>query len=129
MTDPIADMLTAIRNATMARHETMVTPASKIKAEIAALLAHHGYISAFKIIEEGPQGKIALKLKYTGDRSAIRGIRRISKPGKRVYTGAGDLLPVLSGTGSAIISTNKGIMIDTEAKAAKVGGEVICEVW
>jgi len=129
MTDPIADMLTGIRNAIMARHETMVTPASKMKAEIAALLAQSGYISAFKVIEEGPQGKLAIKFKYDGGRPAIRGIKRISKPGKRVYSRAGDIAPVLSGTGSAIISTNKGIMTDAQAREANVGGEVICQVW
>lgn len=129
MTDPIADMLTGIRNAIMARHETMVTPASKMKAEIAALLAQTGYISAFKLIEEGPQGKLAIKFKYDGSRAAIRGIKRISKPGKRVYSRAGDIAPVLSGTGSAIISTSKGIMTDAQAREANVGGEVICQVW
>ena len=129
MTDPIADMLASIRNANVARHDTLTVPASKIKAEIAALLTQQGYISAFKIIKEGVQGKIAMKLKYRDGQPAIRGLKRISKPGKRVYIGPKDLTPVLSGTGAAIISTNRGILTDTEAREANVGGEVICHVW
>jgi len=129
MTDPIADMLTSIRNAVNARKDTLAVPASKVKAEIAALLTHQGYISAFKIVKEGPQGKIAIKLKYSGGQPAIRGVRRVSRPGRRVYSSAGDLAPILSGTGAVILSTNKGILTDTEAREANVGGEVICEIW
>ncbi|MDH5510113.1 MAG: 30S ribosomal protein S8 [Nitrospinota bacterium] len=129
MTDPIADMLTRIRNANTAQHNTLVFPASKIKAEIAALLAQQGYISAFKIMKEGVQGSIAIKLKYRDGKPAIRGLKRVSRPGRRVYVGAGEIMPVLSGTGSAILSTNKGILTDMEAREAKVGGEVLCHIW
>ncbi|MDH5639466.1 MAG: 30S ribosomal protein S8, partial [Nitrospinota bacterium] len=127
--DPIADMLTRIRNAQRANHDTLSMPASGIKAEIAALLAEHGYIRAFKVIKKEPQDVIAIKLKYKDGRPAIRGVERVSKPGRRVYTNAKDLAPVLSGTGAAIVSTNKGILTDAEAREANVGGEVLCRIW
>lgn len=129
MTDPIADMLTRIRNAIMVRHDKLVFPASKIKAEIAALLAQEGYVESFKIIRDGKQGQIRIKLRYKGDSSAIRGLKRVSKPGLRVYAKAGEIPSVLNGTGSAILSTNKGILSDTEAREANVGGEVLCYIW
>jgi len=129
MTDPIADMLTRIRNAIMARHDKLVFPASKIKAEIAALLAQEGYVESFKIIRDKKQGRIRIRLKYKGDSSAIRGLKRVSRPGLRVYAKVGEIPSVLSGTGSAVLSTNKGILSDVEAREANVGGEVICYVW
>ncbi|MDH5476808.1 MAG: 30S ribosomal protein S8 [Nitrospinota bacterium] len=129
MTDPIADMLSSIRNASTARHDMLTVPASKIKAEMAALLAQEGYIGAFKILRQGVQGKIAIKLKYIDGKPAIRGIKRISTPGRRVYMSSDELKPVLSGTGAAILSTNKGILTDAEAREAKVGGEVLCHIW
>ncbi len=129
MTDPIADMLTRIRNAIKARHDKLVFPASKIKAEIAALLTQEGYVESFKIIRDKKQGTIRIKLKYKGDSPAIRGLKRVSKPGLRVYVKADEIPTVLSGTGSAILSTNKGILSDAEAREANVGGEVLCYIW
>lgn len=129
MTDPIADMLTRIRNAIKARHDKLVFPASKIKAEMAALLTHEGYIENFKIIRDKRQGTIRIRLKYNRDSSAIRGLKRVSKPGLRVYVKADEIPSVLNGTGSAILSTNKGILSDAEAREANVGGEVLCYIW
>ncbi len=129
MTDPIADMLTRIRNAVMAKHNKLVFPASKIKAEIAALLAQEGYVSSFKIIRDNKQGLIMIKLKYNDDTSAIRGLKRMSRPGLRIYVKAGEIPSVLNGTGTAVLSTNRGILTDAEAREANVGGEVLCYVW
>lgn len=129
MTDPIADMLARIRNAVQARHDKVVMPASKIKAEIAAALAQEGYVRDFKVIKDDKQGLIRIRLKYKGDTPAIRGLSRVSRPGRRIYSSASDIQPILNGAGSAIISTSRGIMTDQEAREANVGGEVLLNVW
>ena len=130
MSDPIADFLTRIRNAVMARHDTLEVPASNLKAELAALLKQEGYVKNFKIIREGVQGSIRVTLKYDSDRRpAIQGLKRVSRPGLRVYRKANDLPVVLNGLGSVIISTSSGIMTDKEAREANVGGEILCYVW
>ena len=130
ITDPIADMLTRIRNAGTAKHETVDVPASKMKTAIAQILLDEGYIKSFQIIEDGTQGVIRITLKYLpGNEKAIQGLRRVSKPGLRVYAGADELPRVLKGLGIAIISTSKGIMTDKAARAANVGGEVLAFVW
>ena len=130
ITDPIADMLTRIRNAGTAKHETVDVPASKMKKAIAQILLDEGYIKSFQIIEDGTQGIIRITLKnLPGKEKAIQGLRRVSKPGLRVYAGADELPRVLKGLGIAIISTSKGIMTDKAARAAHVGGEVLAFVW
>lgn len=129
MSDPIADMLTRVRNAVLAKHDKVTIPASKIKAEIAALLNQEGYIRGFKIIRDGKQGLIRIVLKYDGDFPAIRGIKRVSRPGMRVYSSADEIPKVLNGLGAAVLSTSKGIMTDKEAREARVGGEVLCYIW
>ncbi|MGC9109003.1 MAG: 30S ribosomal protein S8 [Caldimicrobium sp.] len=130
MTDPIADMLTRIRNALMARKKSLIVPASKIKLEIVRILKEEGYIEDYKYIDEKPQGKIEIVLKYDENkRPVIAGLRRISKPGRRIYMGYKDLPKVLDGLGIALISTSQGIMTDYEARKRKIGGEVICEIW
>ncbi len=130
ITDPIADMLTRIRNAGMARHEKVDVPASKMKIAIAEVLLNEGYIKAFQIVDDGTQGIIRITLKYLpGKEKAIQGLRRVSKPGLRVYAGADELPRVLKGLGIAIISTSKGVMTDKAARAAHVGGEVLAFVW
>ena len=130
ITDPIADMLTRIRNAGAARHATVDVPASKMKKAIAQILLDEGYIKAYEIVEEGVQGTIKITLKYTANREkAISGLRRVSKPGLRVYAGADELPRVLKGLGIAIISTSKGVMTDKQARAAHIGGEVLAFIW
>ena len=130
ITDPIADMLTRIRNAGAARHETVDVPASKMKKSIAQILLDEGYIKAFQIIDDGTQGTIHITLKYNaGKEKAITGLRRVSKPGLRVYVGTDELPRVLRGLGIAIVSTSKGVMTDKAARAAHVGGEVLAFVW
>ena len=130
ITDPIADMLTRIRNAGSARHETVDVPNSKMKKAIAEILLEEGYIKSFKLIDDGTQGVIRITLKYLpGKEKAIQGLRRVSKPGLRVYAGADELPQVLRGLGIAIISTSKGIMTDKKARAQHVGGEVLAFVW
>ncbi len=130
LTDPIADMLTRIKNALMARHKIVTIPASKIKLEIARILKQEGYIEDFKYIEEKPQAKIEIVLKYDETkRPVITGTRRVSKPGRRIYKGYKDLPKVMDGLGIAIVSTSQGIMTDHEARKRKIGGEVICEIW
>ncbi|QJA06961.1 30S ribosomal protein S8 [Thermosulfurimonas marina] len=130
MTDPIADMLARIRNALMARHKTVEIPASRMKREIARILKEEGYIEDYEWVAEGPQGKIVITLKYDeGRRPVISGLKRVSKPGRRVYAGAKKLPRVLGGLGIAIISTSQGIMTDHEARRRGVGGEILCEVW
>ena len=130
ITDPIADMLTRIRNAGSARHETVDIPNSKMKKAIAEILLEEGYIKSFQIIDDGTQGIIRVTLKYLpGKEKAIQGLRRVSKPGLRVYAGADELPQVLRGLGIAIISTSKGIMTDKKARAQHVGGEVLAFVW
>ena len=130
ITDPIADMLTRIRNAGSARHETVDIPNSKMKKAIAEILLEEGYIKSFQLIDDGTQGVIRVTLKYLpGKEKAIQGLRRDSKPGLRVYAGADELPQVLRGLGIAIISTSKGIMTDKKARAQHVGGEVLAFVW
>ena len=130
ITDPIADMLTRIRNAGSARHETVDVPNSKMKKAIAENLLEEGYIKSFQLIDDGTQGVIRITLKYLpGKEKAIQGLRRVSKPGLRVYAGADELPQVLRGLGIAIISTSKGIMTDKKARAQHVGGEVLAFVW
>lgn len=130
VTDPIADMLTRIRNACMVRHTQVVMPSSKIKVEIAKILAHEGFIGGYTVIDEKPQAKLALALKYTGrGKSVITGLDRISKPGRRVYTSYKDIPWVRSGLGISIVSTPLGLMTGRKARRTKVGGELICNVW
>ena len=130
MTDPIADMLTRIRNALTVRKETVEVPASNMKREIARILLEEGYVKDVKEVEDGYNGKIVLTLKYTQEgKSVIGGLQRVSKPGLRAYSGAADMPKVLGGFGVAIVSTNKGIMTDKQAKARNVGGEVLCFVY
>ncbi len=130
ITDPVADMLTRIRNANNAKHETVDVPASNMKKSIAQILLDEGYIKSFQIIDDGTQGVIRITLKYNADKTkAITGLRRVSKPGLRVYTGADELPRVLRGLGIAIVSTSKGVMTDKAARAAHVGGEVLAFVW
>ena len=130
ITDPIADMLTRIRNAGSARHETVDIPNSKMKKAIAEILLEEGYIKSFQLIDDGTQGVIRVTLKYLpGKEKAIQGLRRVSKPGLRVYAGADELPQVLRGLGIAIVSTSKGIMTDKKARAQHVGGEVLAFVW
>ena len=130
MSDPIADMLTRIRNAGSARHETVDVPNSKMKKAIAEILLEEGYIKSFQLIDDGTQGGIRITLKYLpGKEKAIQGLRRVSTHGLRVYAGADELQQVLRGLGIAIISTSKGIMTDKKARAQHVGGEVLAFVW
>ena len=131
MTDPIADMLTRIRNANTAKHDTVDIPASKMKEAIANILLEEGYIKAVEIVEEGKFKTIHITLKYGKDKNEkiITGIKRISKPGLRVYAGKDELPKVLGGLGVAIISTNKGVLTDKQAREAQVGGEVLAFVW
>jgi len=129
ITDPIADMLTRIRNASSAKHATVDIPASNMKKSIAEILLQEGYIKNFQLINDGIQGVIKVTLKYNGNEKAIAGLRRVSKPGLRVYAGADELPYVLRGLGIAIISTSKGVMTDKKARTAHVGGEVLAFVW
>ena len=129
ITDPIADMLTRIRNANSARHDTVDVPASNMKKSIAQILLDEGYIKSYQIVDDGTQGVIHITLKYNGKDKVITGLRRVSKPGLRVYVGADELPRVLRGLGIAIISTSKGVMTDKSARAAHVGGEVLAFVW
>ena len=129
ITDPIADMLTRIRNANNAKHDTVDVPASNMKKSIAQILLDEGYIKSFQIIDDGTQGTIHIALKYNGKDKVITGLRRVSKPGLRVYVGADELPRVLRGLGIAIVSTSKGVMTDKAARAAHVGGEVLAFVW
>ena len=131
MTDPIADMLTRIRNANTAKHDTVDVPASKIKTEIARILLDEGYIKAYEIVEDGVVKTIKITLKYGADKNqkVISGLKRISKPGLRVYAGVENMPKVLGGLGIAILSTNQGIVTDKEARKLQVGGEVLAFVW
>ena len=130
ITDPIADMLTRIRNANSAKHDTVDVPASNMKKAIAEILLAEGYIKSYQIVDDGTQGLIRIALKYNaGKEKVIQGLRRVSKPGLRVYAGADELPKVLKGLGIAIISTSKGVMTDKKAREAHVGGEVLAFVW
>lgn len=129
MSDVIADMLTRIRNASNAKHESVDVPASNMKKSIADILANEGYIKSYSVIEDGKQGVIRITLKYVGKQKVIQGIRRVSKPGLRIYSGAEDMPRVMNGLGIAIVSTSKGIMTDKKARVENVGGEVLAFVW
>ena len=131
MSDPIADMLTRIRNANTAKHDTVDVPSSKIKLEIAKILLNEGYIKSYDVVEDGNFKNIHITLKYGADKNEkiITGLKRISKPGLRIYAGKDELPKVLGGLGVAIISTNQGIVTDKQARKAGVGGEVLAFVW
>ena len=127
--DPIADMLTRIRNAQIAKHDVVVLPASNTKKAIAKILLAEGYVKSVDFIDDGPQGSIKIVLKYNGKLPVIAGLKRISKPGLRVYAKAEELPKVLGGLGTAIISTSKGLMTDKEARKEMIGGEVLAYIW
>ena len=129
--DPIADMLTRIRNAQVARHDTVTMPASNMKKSIAKLMQNEGFIKSYEVIDDGLQGEIKITLKYYLDKKqpVIVGLKRISKPGLRVYASCEDLPKVLGGLGVAIISTSKGVMTDRMARKENLGGEVLCYIW
>ena len=130
ITDPVADMLTRIRNANSAKHPSVDVPASNLKKAIAKILLEEGYIKAYEVQDNGTQGNIHITLKYLGKQEkALSGLRRVSKPGLRVYAGADELPKVLKGLGIAIISTSKGVMTDRKARELHVGGEVLAFVW
>ena len=131
MSDPIADMLTRIRNANTAKHDTVDVPASKMKLAIANILLDEGYLAKYDLVEDGHFQTIHITLKYGADKNekVITGLKRISKPGLRVYANTEDIPRVLGGLGTAIISTNKGVVTDKEARKLGVGGEVLCFVW
>ena len=130
ITDPIADMLTRIRNANSAKHETVDIPASNMKKAIAQILLDEGYIASYKVIEDDKQGVIRVTLKYGENKSqVITGLRRVSKPGLRIYSNVEDMPKVMKGLGIAIVSTSKGIMTDRDARKLNVGGEVLAFVW
>ena len=130
MSDPLADMLTRIRNATMVKFESVEIPKSKIKVNVAKVLQEEGYIEGWKVTDEGPQGTLTINLKYGPDgESVITGLQRVSKPGLRQYARAGSIPTVLNGLGVSIISTSKGLVTDRAARKSNTGGEILCEVW
>ena len=129
ISDVIADMLTRIRNANDAKHETVDIPASNLKKSIAEILLDEGYIKSFQIVEDGKQGIIRVALKYVGKQKVIHGLRRVSKPGLRIYSNCEDMPKVMNGLGIAIVSTSKGVMTDKKAREANVGGEILAFVW
>ena len=130
ISDVIADMLTRIRNANDAKHDTVDIPASNLKKSIAQILADEGYIKGYQVVEDGKQGIIRITLKYVaGKQKVIHGIRRVSKPGLRIYSNCEDMPKVMNGLGIAIVSTSKGVMTDKKARQANVGGEVLAFVW
>ena len=129
ITDPVADILARIRNANSAKHATVDVPASNLKKSIAQILLDEGYIKSFQLIDDGTQGIIRITLKYNGNEKALSGLRRVSKPGLRVYAGADELPRVLRGLGIVIVSTSNGVMTDKAARAAHVGGEVLAFIW
>lgn len=131
---PIADLIIRIKNAYLARHEQLIVPGSKLKQAVLSVLKKEGYIKDFKVTKDGPKTFITITLKYTPDarnkpQPAIQGVKLVSKPGRRIYVGYDQIPPVLSGIGINILSTNKGILTGAQAKKAKVGGELICQVW
>lgn len=129
MTDPIADMLTRIRNANMMKHSLVTMPSSKIKHSIAEILKNEGFVESVKVIEKDVQNELEIKLKYSGQERVIKGLKRISKPGMRVYAKSDQLPKPLNGLGVAIISTSKGLITDSEARRQEVGGEVLAYIW
>ena len=128
-TDPIADMITRIRNAAGAKKESVDIPASKLKIESADILQKEGYIKAYRVIDDEKQGTLRVNLKYFNSRHVMSGIQRVSRPGRRVYRGAGDIARVREGMGISIVSTSAGLMTDVKARATNVGGEVLIKVW
>ena len=130
ITDPVADMLTRIRNANSAKHETVDVPASNLKKAIAQILLDEGYIKSFELVDNGNQGVIHITLKYLAKKAPVlSGLKRVSKPGLRIYAGADELPKVLKGLGIAIVSTSKGVMTDKKARELHIGGEVLAFVW
>ncbi len=129
MTDPLADMLTRIRNAQRARHEKVEIPASKLKMGVAKVLKKEGFIKNYKLTQDKRQGILRVYLRYIDSEPVIRGLKRISTPGRRVYAGYEDIPPVRGGFGTMILSTSKGIYSDRDARGKKIGGEVLCQVW
>ncbi len=130
ITDPIADLLTRIRNALSAKHDTVTVPASNMKKAICQILVDEGYIKGFTVEEDGKQGIITINLKYAqGKEAVIKGLKRVSKPGLRIYSNAEELPKVMKGLGIAIISTSKGVMTDREARKQNIGGEVLAFIW
>ncbi len=130
MTDPIADLLTRIRNAILAQHDRLDVPTSRLKESLSELLKREGYIDEFEVLEGEPQGVLRIFLRYSNEGvPAIRRLARVSKPGRRVYRGADGIEPVLNGLGVAIVSTSKGLLTDRQARAERVGGEILCELW
>jgi len=130
MTDPIADMLTRIRNAQLMRHPQVEVPASQLKLQIAKILQAEGYIKSYRLIEDGRQGILRLRLKYGSDRArAISNLQRVSRPGRRIYVDRKNIPRVRAGLGIAILSTSRGVLTDEEARRLKVGGEILCYVW
>ena len=129
ISDVIGDMLTRIRNANNSKHETVDVPASNLKKAIADILVNEGYIKGYQVIEDGKQGVIRIALKYVGKQKAITGLKRVSKPGLRVYANCEDMPRVMNGLGIAIVSTSKGVMTDKAARKANIGGEVLAFVW
>ena len=129
MTDPIADMLTSIRNAMIAGHENLEVPASRVKLRIAEILKEEGYINGYDRQEDGPQGKLLIELRFHGGQPAIEGLKRVSRPGQRRYARCSDIPKVRNGLGIMIVSTSQGMMTDRAARKAGVGGELVCSVW
>ena len=130
VTDPIADMLTRVRNAVQARHRYVLVPASNIKTSIARIMREEGYVRGFEVSSDRPQPMMRIWLKYTEDREPVlSGLKRVSKPGRRVYSGKRDIPWVLSGMGIAVLSTPLGVMTDRKARKLRVGGEVLCYIW
>jgi small subunit ribosomal protein S8 len=130
MTDPVADMLTRIRNASQALHESVSMPSSKFKEEVARILAAEGYVAGYQVHTEGAKKTLEVTLKYGSDRQRIiSGLRRVSKPGRRVYAGAGELPRTQGGLGVTVVSTSQGLLADREARRRRLGGEIVCEVW
>ena len=130
MTDPISDLLTRMRNALLAKHDRLDVPHSKLKRNICSLLKDEGFIEDFEVVESPPQDVIRVFLRYNREGvPAARLLRRVSKPGRRVYRGADDIKPVLNGLGLAIVSTSKGLLSDRQAREQRIGGEILCELW
>ncbi len=129
ISDVIADMLTRIRNANNAKHETVDIPSSNLKKSIAQILVDEGYVSSYQVVNNGSQGVLRITLKYKGKEKVIKGLKRVSKPGLRIYSGCEDMPRVMGGLGIAIVSTSKGIMTDKQARRENVGGEILAFVW
>jgi len=129
MQDPVADLLTRVRNALMARHDEVVIPSSRLKAAVARVLKEEGYVADFSVAADNKQGLLTIQLRYVGGKPVLEGIERVSKPSRRVYVGFDEIPQVRSGLGVNILSTPKGVLSDRAARQAKVGGEILCAVW